>query len=91
IQAREAEDVDVPLSTKNVIARDAYVQQMQLHIRSTQCPHILYTDESYIHHHYKCRNQDLYVPSDFMDIAAKEKRKDHRYCFIAVILDSPTL
>ncbi|RHZ07196.1 hypothetical protein DYB26_014000 [Aphanomyces astaci] len=40
---------------------------------------------------YKCRNQDLYVPSDFMDIAAKERRKDHLYCFIAAILDSPTL
>ncbi|RQM23677.1 hypothetical protein B5M09_004748 [Aphanomyces astaci] len=36
-------------STKNVIVRDPYMQQMQQHIRSTHRPYILYTDESYIH------------------------------------------
>ncbi|RQM31148.1 hypothetical protein B5M09_005203 [Aphanomyces astaci] len=79
------------LSAKNVLARDSYVQLMQPHVASPTRPHVVYTDESYIHHHYKCRNQDLYDPSDTLDTPAKEKHKGRRYCFIAGILDSATL
>ncbi|RHY54856.1 hypothetical protein DYB28_008742 [Aphanomyces astaci] len=79
------------LSKKNTVARDLYVQRMHPHVGSASRPTIVYTDESFIHHHYKCHNQSLYDPSDVLDVAPKEKHKGRRYCFIAAILDSPTM
>ncbi|ETV99715.1 hypothetical protein H310_07775 [Aphanomyces invadans] len=37
--------------------------------------HVVYTNKSFIHHHYKCRNHRLYDPSGTLDIVAKEKEK----------------
>ncbi|KAF0726166.1 hypothetical protein Ae201684_015500 [Aphanomyces euteiches] len=74
-----------------MVACDQYVRMMQPFIASDQRPPIVYTDESYIHHHYKCPNYDLYDPLDKLDVPRKEKHKGRRYCFIAAILDSPTM
>ncbi|KAG9405655.1 hypothetical protein AC1031_003563 [Aphanomyces cochlioides] len=79
------------LSASNALARDTYVRLMQPHIKGAGRPHIAYTDESFIHHHCKSHHQDLYDPSDKLDVAPKEKHKGRRYCFVAAILDSPTL
>ncbi|ETV99476.1 hypothetical protein H310_08154 [Aphanomyces invadans] len=67
------------LSNGNALARDAYDR-----------PHIVNTDESFIHHHYKAHHQSLYDPSDENDIPSKEKHKGRCYCFVAAVLDSPT-
>ncbi|KAF0706155.1 hypothetical protein AaE_014251 [Aphanomyces astaci] len=75
----------------NALARDVYVRKMQALVDAPDGPHVVYTDESYIHHHYKSHHQALYDPSDTMDMPSKEKHKGRRYCFVAAILDSPTL
>ncbi|ETV64322.1 hypothetical protein H257_18771 [Aphanomyces astaci] len=79
------------LSKANALARDVYVRKMQALVDAPDGPHVVYTDESYIHHHYKSHHQALYDPSDTMDLPSKEKHKGRRYCFVAAILDSPTL
>ncbi|ETV89822.1 hypothetical protein H310_15341 [Aphanomyces invadans] len=79
------------LSQKNVLARDLYIDLMRPHVGHPSRPHIVYTDESYIHHHYKCHHQSLYDPSDQLDMPPKSKNKGRRYCFVAAILESPTL
>ncbi|ETV76547.1 hypothetical protein H257_09549 [Aphanomyces astaci] len=66
------------LSKKNTVARDLYVQRMHPHVGSASRPAIVYTDESFVHHHYKCHNQSLYHPSDVLDVAQKEKHKVRR-------------
>eukprot|EP00977_Amphora_coffeiformis_P004960 scaffold1057_cov154-Amphora_coffeaeformis.AAC.5 len=47
----------------------------------------VYTDESYVHHHYKWKEGDsIYDPSDELGIPeGKEKHKGDRYCFITAI------
>ncbi|CAK4169909.1 unnamed protein product, partial [Aphanomyces euteiches] len=79
------------VSKAHRVARDLYVRQMHPYIGSDQRPPIVYSDESYIHHHYKCPNFDLYDPSDELDFQPKEKHKGRRYCFIAAILDAPSM
>ncbi|RHY94243.1 hypothetical protein DYB35_001234 [Aphanomyces astaci] len=79
------------LSKKNAIARDVYVQLMHPTNSPASTQAVVYTDESYIHHHYKCHNDSLYDPNDSLDKAPKEKHKGRRYCFIAAILDAPTV
>ncbi|RHY89342.1 hypothetical protein DYB26_003262 [Aphanomyces astaci] len=79
------------LSKANALARDVYVRKMQALVDAPDGPHIVYTDESYIHHHYKSHHQALYDPSDTMDLPSKEKHKGRCYCFVAAIQDSPTL
>ncbi|RHY92026.1 hypothetical protein DYB35_009172 [Aphanomyces astaci] len=79
------------LSKANALARDVYVRKMQALVDAPDGPHVVYTDESYIHHHYKSHHQALYDPSDTMDLPLKEKHKGRCYCFVAAILDSPTL
>ncbi|ETV72991.1 hypothetical protein H257_12037 [Aphanomyces astaci] len=64
---------------------------MQPHVASPHRPPTVYTDESYIHHHYKYRNHRVYDRSDELDVVTKEKHKGRRYCFVAAILDSPTM
>ncbi|ETV78600.1 hypothetical protein H257_08096 [Aphanomyces astaci] len=59
------------LSNKIAFARDTYFQLMQPYVASEQRPHIVYTDESCIHHHYKCRNHTLYDPNDELDLETK--------------------
>ncbi|ETV96726.1 hypothetical protein H310_10043 [Aphanomyces invadans] len=54
-------------------------------------PPVVYMDESFIHHHYKCHNDSLYGPNDALDNATKEKHKGQRCCFIPGILDSATM
>jgi len=44
-----------------------------------------FTDESYIHHNYKCHGDSLYDPVDDRPVS-KEEHKGRRYCFIAAIL-----
>ncbi|RHY24522.1 hypothetical protein DYB32_008817 [Aphanomyces invadans] len=78
-------------SKANDLARDAYVRKMQPHILGKDRPHIMKTDESFIHHHYKAHHQSLYDPSDVNDVLSKEKHKGRRYCFVAAVLDSPTM
>ncbi|RLO04912.1 hypothetical protein DYB28_015456, partial [Aphanomyces astaci] len=79
------------LSKANALARDTYVKLMHPHSTAATRPNVVYTDESYIHHHYKSHHQDLYDPSDEHDVQSKEKHKGRRYCFVAGILDSPTM
>ncbi|RHY12240.1 hypothetical protein DYB25_007476 [Aphanomyces astaci] len=79
------------LSKANAEARNAYVRRMNAIIDTTDRPHVVYTDESYIHHHYKSHHQSLYDPNDTQSTATKEKHKGRRYCFVAAMLDSPTM
>ncbi|RHZ30659.1 hypothetical protein DYB26_012633 [Aphanomyces astaci] len=79
------------LSKANALARDTYVKLMHPHSTAATRPNVVYTDESCIHHHYKSHHQDLYDPSDDHDVQSKEKHKGRRYCFVAGILDSPTM
>ncbi|RHY25201.1 hypothetical protein DYB32_008472 [Aphanomyces invadans] len=79
------------LSKANALVRDSYVRQMQPHIHATDRPHIVYTDESFIHDYYKSHHQSLYDPFDDLDQPTKEKHKGRWYSFVAAIFDSPSL
>ncbi|RHY20141.1 hypothetical protein DYB32_010098 [Aphanomyces invadans] len=78
------------LSTANALARDTYVKLMHPHSTTPTRSNVVYSDESYFHHHYKSHHQDLFDPSDDHDVQSKEKHKGRRYCFVAGILNSPT-
>lgn len=43
----------------------------------------VYTDESYIHHHYRLEHDNIYHPLDEGDTKAPQKGR--RYCFVAAI------
>jgi transposase len=46
----------------------------------------VYTDESYIHEHYKGADDSLWDPDDDQDVkTTKDKHKGRRYCFCAAI------
>lgn len=46
----------------------------------------MYTDESYIHEHYKGADDSIWDPNDEQDVkTAKDKHKGRRYCFCAAI------
>ncbi|ETV96333.1 hypothetical protein H310_10495 [Aphanomyces invadans] len=64
---------------------------MQSYAVSTMPPPVVYTDESFNHHHYKCHNDSLYDPNYAFDNATKERHKCQRHCLIAGILDSATM
>ncbi|KAF0708863.1 hypothetical protein AaE_013064 [Aphanomyces astaci] len=70
--------------------RDNYVQQMcaaTQHVNPRDRRTIVYTDESFIHHHYNKNHMSLYDPSDDLDNQPKAKHKGKRYCFIGAIVD----
>ncbi|RHY40153.1 hypothetical protein DYB38_009574 [Aphanomyces astaci] len=48
---------------------------------------VVYTDESFIHHHYNKNDISLHNPTDELDIQPKAKHKGKRYCFIGAIVD----
>ncbi|RQM22793.1 hypothetical protein B5M09_008930 [Aphanomyces astaci] len=72
------------MSKANALARDTYVKLMHPHSTAATRPNVVYTDESYIYHHYKSHHQDLYDPSDETDVQSKEKHKGRRYFFAIV-------
>jgi transposase len=65
-----------------IVARDTYVTRARQLAKTRR---FVYTDESYIHHHYKCHDDSLFDPSDKRP-APKEKHKGRRLCFIAAIV-----
>ncbi|ETV68972.1 hypothetical protein H257_15129 [Aphanomyces astaci] len=70
--------------------RDIYVQQMcaaTQHVNPRDRRTIVYSDESFIHHHYNKSDMSLYDPSDDLDSQPKAKHKGKRYCFIGAIVD----
>ncbi|RHY24712.1 hypothetical protein DYB32_008725 [Aphanomyces invadans] len=78
------------LTQRNRLARDNYVvkmceatQHVNLSLRRT----VVYLDESFIHHHYKAKNDSLYDPNDVTDMQPKPKHKGRRICFIGAIVD----
>ena len=46
----------------------------------------VYTDESYIHQHYRSHHQSLFDPADKQDVQVKLKHKGKRYRFISAIM-----
>jgi hypothetical protein len=46
----------------------------------------VYTNESYIHHHYRWKDDSIWDPNDHQDVVtSKDKYKGSRYCFCAAI------
>ncbi|KAG9411450.1 hypothetical protein AC1031_017084 [Aphanomyces cochlioides] len=50
----------IHLSKAHAMTRDAYVHFMYPRLSSTDPPFVVYTYESYIHHHYKRHHDSLY-------------------------------
>jgi hypothetical protein len=78
------------LALHNRLARDQYVVNMcasTQHVDPASRKRVVYLDESYIHHHYKCHDDSLFDPNDELDVQDKEKHKGQRLCFIGAIVD----
>jgi len=78
------------LNEANVSARADYVAKM---LEATQVVDlgsrrtVVYTDESYCHHHYANTHDSLFDPNDLEDKTVKEKHKGQRFCFVGAIVD----
>jgi len=64
--------------------RNQYVINMT---RFQKTRRIIYTDESYMHQHYKGPDDSLFDPTDDRPIP-REKHKGKRFCFIAAIISA---
>jgi transposase len=73
-----------------IVQRDEYIRDM-LALQKENKRRIVYMDESFIHHHYKCHDDSLHDPTDERPVP-KSPHKGKRYCFIAAIIDAdPTV
>ncbi|OQR85314.1 hypothetical protein ACHHYP_11956 [Achlya hypogyna] len=80
------------LAESNRVHRNAYVRRMYPFTRGdSRHRTIVYTDESFVHHHYKRHDDSLYDPNDEQDLQIKEKHKGARFCFIGAIVEGGIL
>ncbi|KAG9408508.1 hypothetical protein AC1031_022126 [Aphanomyces cochlioides] len=78
------------LTQNNRLLRDNYVVKMcaeTQHVNPLLRRTVVYLDESYVHHHYKRRDDSLYDPNDPVDVQQKPQHKGKRICFIGAIVD----
>ena len=73
---------------ENIRKRDRYIKKV-LDLRDSR--RFVFTDESFIHHHYRGNDDSIHDPEDDRP-TPKAKHKGKRYCFIAAILShDPTV
>jgi len=81
--------------TGNVVMKDGVVEKRDQFLlcffRNRNLPEQerlreVYLDESYIHHHYRCKEDSVWDPNDDQDLQfGKAPGKGRRYCFVAAI------
>ena len=84
--ARRSDD-QVGLSEQATQDRDWYFTEV---LRNWSLPpeeqlQDVYTDESYVHEHYKRHRESLWDPNDEQDLQTRDKHKGGRCCFCAAI------